>query len=48
MKVGLTATPKDKVHASSYDLFSCLDGMPTFEYPYEKAIEDGYSTTTRS
>ena len=42
LKVGLTATPKSKVHASSYELFSCSDGMPTFEYPYEKAVSDGF------
>jgi len=38
LKVGLTATPKDKVHASSYDLFNCANGMPTFEYSYEEAV----------
>jgi len=42
LKVGLTATPKDKVHASSYELFNCTDGLPTFEYSYEKAVSDGY------
>jgi len=42
LKVGLTATPKDKVHASSYELFQCADGTPTYEYAYEKAISDGY------
>jgi len=42
LKVGLTATPKNKVHASSYELFSCSDGMPTFEYSYERAVSDGY------
>ena len=42
LKVGLTATPKSKVHASSYELFSCADGMPTFEYSYDRAVSDGY------
>ena len=42
LKVGLTATPKNKVHASSYELFSCSDGMPTFEYSYERAVSDGF------
>jgi len=42
LKVGLTATPKSKVHASSYELFSCSDGMPTFEYSYDRAVSDGF------
>ena len=42
LKLGLTATPKDKVHASSYALFSCENGMPTYEYSYDKAVEDGF------
>ena len=42
LKVGLTATPKNKVHASSYDLFNCADGLPTFEYPYEEAVSNNY------
>ena len=41
-KVGLTATPKDKVHASSYALFNCATEEPTYEYPYSKGVEDGY------
>ena len=42
LKVGLTATPKDKVHASSYDLFNCADGLPTFEYSYQEAVTNNY------
>ena len=42
LKVGLTATPKDKVHASSYELFNCSSEMPTHEYPYEQAVSDGF------
>ncbi len=42
LKLGLTATPKDKVHASSYSLFNCEAGQPTFEYSYEQAVSDGY------
>ena len=42
LKVGLTATPKSKAHASSYELFSCSDGMPTFEYSYDRAVSDGF------
>jgi len=39
-KVGLTATPKDKVHASSYELFNCDSEKPTYEYTYEQGIND--------
>ena len=42
LKVGLTATPKDKVHASSYDLFNCPNGIPTYEYSFEEAVERGF------
>ena len=39
-KLGLTATPKDKVHASSYSMFNCDQGVPTFEYPYQQGVDD--------
>ncbi len=42
LKVGLTATPKDKVHASSYDLFNCPNGIPTYEYSFEEAVDRGF------
>ena len=41
-KVGLTATPKDKVHASSYSLFNCESEIPTYEYSYEQGVKDGH------
>jgi type I restriction enzyme R subunit len=41
-KVGLTATPKSKVHASSYKLFNCPPKMPTYEYSYPKAVSDTF------
>ena len=41
-KLGLTATPKDKVHASSYKLFNCGKDEPTYEYSYAQGVEDGY------
>jgi len=41
-KLGLTATPKDKVQASSYALFNCPTDEPTYEYSYEKGVESGF------
>ena len=42
LKVGLTATPKDKVDASSYELFNCASGMPTYDYGYDRAVRDEF------
>lgn len=38
VQLGLTATPKDAVEHNTFSLFSCDDGMPTFAYSYEEAI----------
>ncbi|ROT18087.1 DEAD/DEAH box helicase [Muribaculaceae bacterium Isolate-110 (HZI)] len=40
--VGLTATPRDQVDKSTYDLLHLEGGEPTDYYEYETAIEDGY------
>ena len=40
--VGLTATPRDEVDRSTYDLFGLESGEPNFAYEYEEAIADGY------
>jgi len=42
MQLGLTATPTDYIDHNTFDLFECPDGLPTFYYPYEKAIEEEY------
>ena len=38
-KVGLTATPKSQVDASTYTLFGCEGKNPTFDFSYEEAIK---------
>jgi type I restriction enzyme R subunit len=38
IQLGLTATPKDAVEHNTFNLFSCDDGMPTFAYSYQEAI----------
>ncbi|QTX05808.1 DEAD/DEAH box helicase family protein [Agromyces archimandritae] len=40
--IGLTATPVDEVDRNTYHLFRLEDGVPTYAYELEKAIEQGY------
>lgn len=40
--VGLTATPRDEVEKSTYDLFQMETGEPNFAYELAEAVEDGY------
>lgn len=38
IQLGLTATPKDAVEHNTFGLFDCDDGIPTYAYSYEEAI----------
>ena len=38
--VGLTATPTDFIDHNTFDLFECEDGLPSFHYGLEEAIQD--------
>lgn len=40
--VGLTATPKNEVDASTYQLFNCEQDEPNFAYSLEEAVRDHY------
>ena len=40
--VGLTATPKNEVDASTYQLFNCEQDEPNFAYSLEEAVKDRY------
>lgn len=40
--LGLTATPRNEVDRSTYDLFGMEQGVPTDSYEYEEAVADGY------
>ena len=40
LQLGLTATPKDVIDFNTFKLFSCNDGLPTFAYSYQEAVED--------
>ncbi len=40
--LGLTATPREQVDKSTYDLFELPKGEPTFAYDYETAVKEGF------
>ena len=40
IQLGLTATPKDVVEHNTFGLFDCEDGVPTYAYSYEEAINN--------
>lgn len=41
MVLGLTATPTDFIDHNTFWLFDCDDGVPSYLYSYEQAVEDG-------
>ena len=42
MLVGLTATPRDEVEKSTYDIFEMEQGVPNFAYELEDAVAEKY------
>ncbi len=38
--LGLTATPTDIIDHNTFNLFDCEDGLPSFAYTYEEAVEN--------
>lgn len=38
VKIGLTATPTDRIDHNTFNLFNCESGKPTFAYSYEEAL----------
>lgn len=40
--LGLTATPREQVDASTYELFELPKGEPTFNYGFEQAVQEGF------
>lgn len=40
IQLGLTATPKDAIEHNTFNLFQCEDGMPTYAYTYEQAVNN--------
>lgn len=47
LQLGLTATPTDYIDHNTFELFQCPDGLPTFYYPYETAVREGYLVNYR-
>lgn len=40
--VGLTATPREEIDRSTYEVFSVEQGEPNFSYELEEAVSEGY------
>lgn len=40
--IGLTATPRDEIDRSTYDLLQLDNGTPNYSYDYKEAVDDGY------
>jgi type I restriction enzyme R subunit len=40
LQLGLTATPKDHIDHNTFNLFECDEGLPTFAYTYEEAVNN--------
>lgn len=38
--LGLTATPTDVIDHNTFELFDCEDGLPSFAYTYEQALNN--------
>lgn len=38
IKLGLTATPRDVIDRNTFALFNCEDGLPSFAFSYDEAI----------
>ncbi|MCG8669929.1 MAG: DEAD/DEAH box helicase family protein, partial [Pseudomonadales bacterium] len=38
--LGLTATPTDIIDHNTFELFNCEDGVPTFAYTFEEAVNN--------
>ena len=47
MLIGLTATPRDEVDKSTYDIFEMEEGCPNYAYELEEAVADGYLVNYR-
>lgn len=45
--LGLTATPRDEVDKSTYDLFGMEEGVPNYAYELEDAVADGFLVNYR-
>jgi type I restriction enzyme, R subunit len=40
LNLGLTATPTDVIDHNTFKLFACEDGLPTFAYTFQEAVQN--------
>jgi type I restriction enzyme R subunit len=40
IQIGLTATPTDFIDHNTFQLFDCGDGIPSYHYSLEQAVDD--------
>ena len=48
LMIGLTATPRNDIHKSTYRIFNLDTDMPNYEYDVVKGVKDGYLTYYRA
>ena len=48
LMIGLTATPRNDIHKSTYRVFNLDDEAPNYEYDLVKAVKDGFLTYFRA
>lgn len=46
--IGLTATPRNDIHKSTFKVFNLDDDMPNYEYDLIRGVKDGYLTYYRA
>lgn len=48
LMIGLTATPRNDIHKSTYKVFNLDDELPNYEYDLVRAVKDGFLTYFRA
>ncbi len=48
LMIGLTATPRNDIHKSTYKVFNLDSEMPNYEYDVVKGVKDGFLTYYRA
>jgi type I restriction enzyme R subunit len=48
LMIGLTATPRNEIHKSTYKVFNLDTDMPNYEYDLIRGVRDGYLTYYRA
>lgn len=46
--LGLTATPKDEIDKNTYEIFDLENGVPTYAYELDRAVQDRYLVDYRT